>query len=205
MPRFTAKNSSTNAVNQEPSDHTLLRRFRRGSQEAATQFYRRYEHRLRALIRRKCPAGLARRIDPDDISQAVFRVLFQGVNRGQYDVAAGETAWKLLVTLALNKVRTESAYQHAAKRDARLTSGNSQLEQCLELLTSGDGSDTFAELVIGEAVDRLPADHQRIIKLRLEGYQVAEIAERIGHSKRSVERFLHEARSRLASLFHEAD
>ena len=46
----------------EPSDHSLLRRFRHGSQDAATQLYLRYAQRLRALAQAQCSAELARRV-----------------------------------------------------------------------------------------------------------------------------------------------
>src|SRR5207302_2513111 len=46
-----------------PSDHSLLARFRRGSQDAATQLYLRYAQRLRGLARAQLSPALARRVD----------------------------------------------------------------------------------------------------------------------------------------------
>src|SRR5438067_13394663 len=90
-----------------PSERSLLRRYRGGSEDAATQLYRRYAHRLRALARAKCSAQLARRVDADDIVQSVFRTFFHAASRGCYDVPAGDDLWNLLLVIALNKIRAE--------------------------------------------------------------------------------------------------
>src|SRR5262245_23793795 len=103
------------------SDHSLLRRFRRGSQDAATQLYLRYVHRLRALVRANCSSQLTRRLEPEDIVQSVFRRFFRRVLKGDYDVPPGEELWGLFLVIALNKIRAEEAFHRAGKRDVRLT------------------------------------------------------------------------------------
>ena len=42
----------------------------------------------------------------------------------------------------------------------------------------------------------LPPDHRRAVELRMEGYEVREIALALGRSKRTSERLLQEARER---------
>jgi DNA-directed RNA polymerase specialized sigma24 family protein len=51
-----------------------------------------------------------------------------------------------------------------------------------------------------EALDRLQAQHKAILELRIEGYEVAGIAQKTGRSKRTVERILQEARDKLHDL-----
>ena len=58
-------------------------------------------------------------------------------------------------------------------------------------------------LVIDEVLHDLPPAQRRIIELRIEGFEVAEIARQSGRSKRSVERVLQEFRNNLQSLVHE--
>ena len=58
-------------------------------------------------------------------------------------------------------------------------------------------------LVLEEALARLPAAYREVIELRVEGYEVAEIARRTGRSKRTVERILQECRSSLHDLLSE--
>jgi RNA polymerase sigma-70 factor (ECF subfamily) len=98
-----------------------LLRLRLGNQDAALQLYLRYAHRLRALAKAQCSAELARRIDTEDIVQSVFGSFFRRAGQGYYDVPAGDELWKLLLVIALNKIRAQSAFHRAAKRDVRRT------------------------------------------------------------------------------------
>jgi RNA polymerase sigma-70 factor (ECF subfamily) len=188
----------------EPSDHSLLRRLRSGNQDAATQLYVRYADRLRALTRAQCSPALARRVDIDDIVQSVFGSFFRRASSGLYDVPAGEELWKLLLVIALNKIRAQGAYHRAAKRDIRLTEGSEALEQeAAKESELGDAAYTFLQLVIKEVLEQLPAQQRTMIVLRIEGYGVAEIAARTNRSKRTVERVLQEFRKQLAGLLDE--
>src|SRR4051794_32382269 len=103
------------------SDRSLLARLRGGQQDAATELYLRYAQRLRALVRARCSSQLARRLEPDDIVQSVFRRFFRRVLQGDYDVPPGEELWGLLLVIALNKIRTEETFHRAGKRDVRLS------------------------------------------------------------------------------------
>src|SRR4051812_37943280 len=86
------------ASEPEPaSDRSLLRQFRQGEKDAPTELYLRYAARLRALAEKQSGADLARRVDPEDIVQSVFRTFFRRAAHGQYDVPQGEEIWKLLL------------------------------------------------------------------------------------------------------------
>jgi RNA polymerase sigma-70 factor (ECF subfamily) len=58
-------------------------------------------------------------------------------------------------------------------------------------------------MVIDEILDRLPAGQADVIRLRIEGYEVTELAARTGRSKRTVERILQEFRQKLAATLSE--
>ncbi len=192
--------------NEEPSDHSLLARFRRGSQDAATQLYLRYVQRLRALTRTRWSQDLARRLEVEDIVQSVFNTFFQRARRGYYDVPVGEELWQLFLVLALNKIRAKVAFHHAAKRDVRLTVDSSDLDQQGARELSDDrAAYAFLNLAIEEALARLPKWHKTMVELRIQGYEVAEIARLTGRSRRSVERVLQEARQTLGDLLKEDD
>lgn len=191
---------------EEPSDHSLLARFRRGSQDAATQIYLRYAQRLRALARTRWSQDLARRLDVEDIVQSVFNTFFQRARRGYYDVPVGEELWQLFLVLALNKIRAKVAFHHAAKRDVRLTVDSTDLDhQSARELSDHQAAYAFLNLAIEEALNRLPEWHKTMVELRIQGYEVAEIARLTGRSRRSVERVLQEARKTLGDLLHEDD
>jgi len=187
----------------EISDASLLRRLRLGSEDAATQLYLRYAHRLRALARAQSSPELARRVDADEMVQSIFGSFFREASAGHYDVPVGEELWKLFLVIALNKIRAKGAFHRAAKRDVRLTVGDDD-DRLGELPGKRDEAALgFLRLTVNEALQQLPVTQRRMVMLRIEGHEVAEIAARTGRSKRTVERLLQDARKKLAYLLEE--
>jgi RNA polymerase sigma-70 factor (ECF subfamily) len=179
------------------SDGSLLRRYRDGEEEAATALYRRYARRLRALAARRTGGDLAGRFDADDVVQSVFRTFFQAVRRRAYDVPPGGEIWGLLLVLALNKIRNQADYHRAAKRDVSQTAADPDLVR-QQALSRDEHAAVFLRMVLDEQMADLPESNRAIVRLRMEGYEVGEIAERAGRSRRTVERVLRDFRDRLA-------
>jgi RNA polymerase sigma factor (sigma-70 family) len=185
----------------QPSDGSLLRRFQAGQPDAATALYLRYAGRLRALASERVRGRLATRLDADDIVQAVFRTFFQKAQAGSYEVPAGEDLWKLLLVVALNEIRAQANYHHAAKRDVRLTVSSTEVKAEREPgLSSDQAALDFLQLTVREALAQLHPQDRVILELRMEGHEVAEIARRTGRSRRTVERILQEGRRALRNL-----
>jgi RNA polymerase sigma-70 factor, ECF subfamily len=191
---------------ETPSDHSLLRRYRRGQDDAPTLLYLRYAERLRALAAAQRSPGLAARVDPEDIVQSVFRTFFRRAAEGQYDVPEGEEIWKLLLVIGLHKIRAVGAFHRAARRDVRQTAGGEAYELALGTEAGQDESAlNVLRLVIDEVLAELPPSHRPIVELRIEGHEVSEIARQVQRSKRTVERVLQEFRQRLDSQIREGD
>jgi RNA polymerase sigma-70 factor (ECF subfamily) len=186
------------------SDRSLLRRFQSGQADASTALYLRYAQRLLALAEAQSAPDLARRVEPEEIVQSVFRTFFRRASEGHYAVPDGEEIWKLLLVIALNKVRTAGAFHRAAKRDVRRSKGGEAFERAVE---AGSGRDeaalTVLRLVVEELLEGVPAPHRRMIELRIEGFEVSEIAGQVQRSKRSVERVLQDFRTRLDAQIRE--
>jgi RNA polymerase sigma-70 factor (ECF subfamily) len=183
----------------------LLRRYRAGSQDAATQLYLRYARRLAALARVECGPDLNRRLDVEDIVQSVFGSFFRAVDRGDYDVPDGEELWQLFCVIALNKVRAKGLYHRAAKRDVRRTAGGEMLAHARVALPHDTAALAVLEMTVQEALERLPPSHRTMLELRTEGYEVLEIARKTGRAKRTVERILQEGRESLRALLAEGN
>ena len=83
-------------------------------------------------------AKLARRMDAEDVVQSAFRSFFSGVNRDQFQLEESGDLWRLLVVIALNKLRRQAAFHGAAKRQfkaeqsVRRTNDNAE-SQCFEV------------------------------------------------------------------------
>jgi len=180
------------------SDGSLLRRCRLGDDAAAAALYERYADRLLGLVRAQCSPDLSRRFDAEDIVQSVFRAFFHRARQGYYEVPPGEELWGLLLVLALNKIRSRAAFHRSPKRDVRVTRGGEGLEH--EADPNRDDAMTILKLVVEETLAGLPEQCEKVVKLRMEGHEVAAIAQRTGRSKRTVERVLQEFRKRLTDL-----
>lgn len=187
-----------------PSDRSLLARLTAGQQDAATQLYLKYADRLRALAFRQRSGDLARRVDTDDIVQSVFRTFFRRAARGEYEAPEGEELWKLFLVIALNKIREVGAFHRAAKRNVGKTVSGAAFERAMAI-EPGKDEEALRSLkeTIDELLEGLGPSRREMIELRIEGYEVAEIAERVGRSKRSVERVLQEFRKSLTRWIEE--
>jgi RNA polymerase sigma-70 factor, ECF subfamily len=190
----------------ESSDRSLLWRFRHGQADASTRLYLRYAERLQALAARQTSNELGRRVDPEDIVQTVFRTFFRRVAEGNYDVPDGEEIWNLLLVIALNKIRGAWVHHKAAKRDVRRT-GTGEANELAIRNAAGKDEAALAVLrmVVDEVLEGLQESHRRMIELRIEGHEVAEISRDVGRSKRSVERVLQDFRRRMGELIHEVE
>lgn len=202
MPEFPAPDESV--VDAEASDRSLLRRFRTGSEGAATEIYLRYATRLQALASSRLSEDLATRVDAEDIVQSVFRTFFRRVSKGDYDVPDGEELWKLFLVMGLNKIRSAGTFHRAAKRDVRSGTGGENLGQLAESGSAGDEvSLNILRMVIDDVLSTLPVTNREIIKLRIEGHEVESIADQLQRSKRTVERVLQEFRKKMSTLIGE--
>ncbi len=179
------------------SDKSLLRRFRLGQEDAATELYRRYAPRVHGLARRQFSSRMARRVDADDIVQSVFCAFFQAVRKGYYDVPDGEDLWRLLLVIALNKVRANRTFHLAARRDVRLTAPATHLQSKKH---KRDSTGQLLCLALDDALQQLDSTERRMVELLIQGHEVAEIAAKVGRSKRTVERNLQAVRKKLSGL-----
>jgi RNA polymerase sigma-70 factor (ECF subfamily) len=186
----------------ESTDASLLRRYQSGDDDAATALYRRYAGRLLGLATARTSSELQTRLDPEDIVQSVFRTFFRRAALGEYEVPAGEELWKLFLVIGLYKVRAAAVHHRAAKRDVRQMEPAAVLEQWAG--TPDDVALNALRMTIDEVLAPLPPDYREVVRLRVDGFGVAEIAAQTGRSKRSVERILQEFRHKLQAVINEA-
>lgn len=184
------------------TDRSLLRRYRGGQADAATALYLRYANRLQHLADTQTDPRIALQVDPEGIVQSVFRTFFRRVSDGHYDVIESEELWKLFLVIALNKIRRSANHHRAAKRDA--TGVKSLDDGLLEVASERDQRALITlRMTIQETLEQVPETQRRVIMLRIEGFEVQEIADQVGRSKRSVERLLQDFRASLRATIDE--
>ena len=90
-------------------------------------------------------------------------------------------------------------HHSAAKRSVRRTCSSDDLDRPLNIVDRRSDSDNeVADL--WEQIDALPNEDRGVLQLRLQGYEVAEIAKNTGRSRRTIERILHNFRERLLEV-----
>lgn len=174
------------------SDASLLVRFQAGEDDAPTALYSRYAQRLFEIAKMNVGDDLSARVDAEDIVQSVFRTFFRRVSDGQYLIPEGDELWKLLLVIALNKVRMVAEYHRAAKRDVSHTKPIGDKHD----FESADSTEIL-QMTIDDILETLPPVNQQIVHLRIDGFEIAEITSRVAVSRRTVERVLQSFRSKL--------
>lgn len=187
-----------NQPDEAPSDSELLNQLKSGDDCAATALYRRYAERLLKLAQVHTGPGLARRLEAEDVVQSVFRTFFRRAADGHYSLPDGDELWKLFLVISLNKIRKKSDYNRAAKRDVDRTQsiGSSQL-------SDDDEASHVLRMTVDELIAELPPSHRGVIRDRIQGFEVADMAERNQVSRRTVERILQSFRERMRKELEE--
>ncbi|MFO1064619.1 MAG: sigma-70 family RNA polymerase sigma factor [Pirellulales bacterium] len=183
---------SDESIGDLSSDADLLKRLQTGEQAAAIEIYERYADRLLRLTQKKSGEQLASRLDAEDIVQSVFRTFFRRATEGHYELPAGDELWKLFLVISLNKIRKKANYHSAAKRDAAKTQAIGQ-SQPPDTSTPSD----VLRMTVDELIAMLPTEHQTVVRLRIQSFEIDEIAQRSGLSRRTTERVLQSFRRRL--------
>jgi DNA-directed RNA polymerase specialized sigma24 family protein len=182
----------------------LLERFRAGDESAAEAIFARYFGRLTLLARSRLSARLARRTDPEDIVQSVYRSFFVGAREGRYELERGGDLWRLLASITRHKLLRQVRHQGADRRSIDLECPLDRIDEGRCLGREQDPTPEEA-LALSDELEWVFADldafGRRVLELRLQGLQIAAIAGDTGRAERSVRRALSRIRGLLAERF----
>jgi RNA polymerase sigma factor (sigma-70 family) len=104
-------------MNEDSSFPDLLRRIRRGDQDAAVELVRRHESAIRRTVRiRLVDSRLKGVLDSMDICQSVLGSFFCRAALGQFTLEKPEDLIRLLVTMARNKLADQARRQATERR-----------------------------------------------------------------------------------------
>ncbi len=163
-------------MRDEPSFRDLIDRVRAGDVQAETELVRRYEPIIQLVIRRRLTDSHLRRIlDSLDICQSVFLKFFPRAALGQYEIDTEEQLLKLLVTMALNRLRYYSRMYPAP--DTPMSAATEPV----------DPHPSPSEVVVLQELvqsvrNRLSEEERRIMDLRAAGFSWADSAAQVGGS-----------------------
>ena len=175
-----------------------LGQLRAGDPAAIRPLWEKYFHRLVGLARKRLHDAPRRASDEEDVALSAFDSFCRNAEAGRFpDLADRDSLWRLLTAFTLRK-----AAHH--RRDAcRLKRGGGVVVEG----ESGIWEDVFGRepdpglaAEVAEECDRLltalgDPDLQQVALLRMDGYSVEEVAERVRCAPRSVKRKLQLIRS----------
>ncbi len=193
---------------EDQSFTRLMARLQTGDDDAAALVFNRFSNRLIALARSRLDSRVRQKIDPEDVMQSAFRSFFVRYAGGQVEIDGWDGLWRMLVVITLRKCGHRVEYFHAERRDVdREAPAPPPVEQ-----SSGGAGETASDpeptpieaAMLAETVEnlmgRLDGWQRTILELRLQGYEIPEIAEQVGRTERTVYRVLERVKDWLREM-----
>jgi RNA polymerase sigma-70 factor (ECF subfamily) len=185
------------------SSAELMELWRAGNQQAAAVLWRRYAHRLIGLARQRLSTRLARLVDPEDLVQSAYRCFFVGARTDRFVLRHSGDLWRLLVAITLHKIHRQVQYHRAQKRGNPVGQSSDDApfpDAMRERIRRGKPSAEEAVALTDELewiLRRLEPIRRQMVQLRLQGYEVEEIAATTGRHERTVRRTLEGVKDQL--------
>ncbi len=166
-------------MSDEPGFENLILRVRAGDADAAEELVRSYEPVLRRMVRvRLMGARLRRLFDTCDICQSVLASFFVRAALGQYDLRRPDDLLRLLATMARNKVADKTRRPGLD----RIVPVGDLPEEAHASPDACPAERAALRDLVEEARRRLSPDERRVLELRQQGLEWAEVAARVGGS-----------------------
>ena len=172
-----------------------LQDLRTGDDEAASKLWSRYFHDMARAAERRLGNSVAA-FDGEDIALSAFHAFCEAIQQGRYEGLSRRTGlWSLLAAVTLRKASDHLKVEGADRRGGG-RSNDRALQGGVELDTlPGRFSDPQFLAMMSDQCRRLLdlLDDQELEKValcRLDGYNDSEIAQRLGYSRRTIQRML---------------
>jgi RNA polymerase sigma-70 factor (ECF subfamily) len=184
---------------ESPPFDEMIRRVRAGDQVAAAELVRRYEPAIRRAVRfRLGDARLGNLLDSMDICQSVLASFFLRAASGQYELKTPAQLMGLLTAMARKKLISQARKQTRQRRDhRRVTSG---IEDDERFVAPGGSPSTqiAARDLMEEVRHRLSPEERRLLELRSQGHDWADIEAQLGGTAGGLRKKLVRALDRVA-------
>jgi RNA polymerase sigma-70 factor (ECF subfamily) len=191
------------------ADHefmALKERLRRGDDSAEREVFERFANRLFAIARRRLNASLKSKVDADDVLQSVFRSFFVRQREGGVACVNWDGLWGMLVRITLRKCDRRWEHHSAARRDVRrectpAADQRGEADAWIGLAREPTAEDACQlQDTLEHVMRKLDETGRQVLELRLQGFSVIEVAERIEATERTVFRKLDMIKTRLMQL-----
>jgi RNA polymerase sigma-70 factor, ECF subfamily len=180
-----------------------------GQPWAYEEFWSRYGKRLEAVTAKHFPAGLHRRLEPEDIVQSTCRSFFTRMVDGRLSVADADGLWGLLCAITLNKTRMKQRFHLAKRRALNRESDPHSPSNASEPNFEPSGADSAPDepMMFTEQLEQtmalLDPIEREVLQLKLEDFTHEEIAEKIHRSDRTIRRVVVRIQEKLRGTLHQ--
>jgi RNA polymerase sigma factor (sigma-70 family) len=181
---------------QQPLD-SLLEKLCNGDAAAAERVFLAFEPYLRMVVRKKLPGRLRAKFDSIDVVQSVWADLLSGFRDAGWRFADEAHLRAFLVKLTRHRFIDHLRRHRTALARERPLRDLEQKDEPLSRLPSPSEHVQAGELAERMLAICTPA-HREIVRLRMHGVAVAEIATRTGLHVGSVHRIFHDLACRVA-------
>jgi RNA polymerase sigma-70 factor (ECF subfamily) len=184
----------------------LAERLCAGDPAAESLVVGRFTIQLVTLARRQLADRIRQKTSPEDAVQSAFKSFFKRLRRGQFDLGSWDGLWSLLALITVRKCAARRTHFLSARRDVRRETPLSSAfvngdTPCIPV-SRGPLPEEAAALIelVEQLLCGLSDGEQQIVQLRLQGYSIDEICQRLERADRTVRRVLARVRGRAMRL-----
>jgi RNA polymerase sigma factor (sigma-70 family) len=172
----------------------LLDRVRGGDEAAARQLLESFEPHVRRVVRMRLPQVMRAKFDSMDFVQSVWGDFFGRLHRGEIHFQTSKQLARFLVLAAQAKVANEFRRRLLTEKfdlNKEVALDSQVRAIALRSLDPSPSQQAVANECLSDLLRGRPELHQRVLRLRGQGFTFAEIAAETGIDERSARRILH--------------
>jgi DNA-directed RNA polymerase specialized sigma24 family protein len=171
----------------------LLDQLKTGDQDAAAALFRRFHKRLLGQLRHRMPKDVRSVSDEYDVALSTFNQFFRDAAEGKFHQLDRNQLWALLTTIARHKTCNLVVHHSRQRRGGRNRANPTDAARLGEVC--GPEPEPDEAVIVAEEIERLvnllgDDSLKTIVILRMEGWSMAEVADQVNCSVRSVRRKL---------------
>lgn len=175
----------------------------------ADAVFNRYAERLMRVARERLSTKLQSKVSPEDVVQSAFKSFFRRQHEFEFKNDDSDGLWGLLVVMTIRKcakwVDVFGTDKRSVDREASLNAETASGHRWHEAVGRDPGPEEAAMMseLIERLMKRLDTRQQQMLSLRMQGFELEEIAEQVQSSRRTVARVIAEMKNVLRELLIE--
>lgn len=196
-------------MSEEERWQRLIVGLRDGNTQAINEFFNEYGGMLHRMADQRLPAGVRRRIGPEDVVQSACRTFLRRAKEGEFELDDSDGLWRLLCAITLTKMKEQTRFHMRQKRGLQrevalstpADASMADFEHVAPGPTPGEEA-AFAD-TFRQALESMTDEERQMVEWRLQELTQEEIAEKLGCSERTVRRVLKKVEAQLLATLQE--